>query len=161
MITLYVFIGLAAFGFMGFFAWSNHKYLMHGAWCKWHKEHHKRDSKKAKMAKVTLNTIAKHFEMNDRFLIMYPTPTIIIMIVGFLLNIPLLIAIGSGVTAYGLTYFIIHNMIIHKRPPLPCLHKMDDRHIRAIARAHLVHHLPQSKTDFSNYGLLIFPTRFF
>ena len=67
MIALYILIGLAAFGFMEFVAWSNHKYLMHGALWMWHKDHHKRDSKKAKMP---LNTEANHFEKNDRFLIM-------------------------------------------------------------------------------------------
>ena len=158
MITLYVFIGLAAFGFMGFVAWSNHKYLMHGALWKWHKDHHQRDSKKAKMP---LNTEAKHFEKNDRFFIMYATPAIILLIVGFLLDTPSLVALGIGITAYGIVYFIINDVIIHQRLPLPFLYKMDNRYIRAIRKAHLVHHLPQSKTDFSNYGLLIFPTRFF
>lgn len=158
MIALYILIGLAAFGFMEFVAWSNHKYLMHGALWMWHKDHHKRDSKKAKMP---LNTEANHFEKNDRFLIMYATPAIILLIVGFSMNIPSLIALGIGITVYGITYFLIHDVIIHERLPLPFLHKMDNRYIRAIRRAHLAHHRPKTKTDFHNYGLLIFPTIFF
>lgn len=158
MIALYILIGLAAFGFMEFVAWSNHKYLMHGALWMWHKDHHKRDSKKAKMP---LNTEANHFEKNDRFLIMYATPAIILLIVGFSMNIPSLIALGIGITVYGITYFLIHDVIIHERLPLPFLHKMDNRYIRAIRRAHLAHHRAKTKTDFHNYGLLIFPTIFF
>ena len=158
MIALYVFIGFAAFCFMEFIAWSNHKYLMHGALWKWHRDHHRSDSKKAKMP---LNTEAKHFEKNDRFFIMYATPAIILLIVGFSFNIPSLIAIGVGITAYGMTYFIIHDVIIHQRLPLPFLYNMDNRYIRAIRRAHLAHHRPKTKTDFHNYGLLIFPNKFF
>ena len=158
MIALYILIGFAAFCFMEFIAWSNHKYLMHGALWMWHKDHHRRDSKKAKMP---LNTEAKHFEKNDRFFIMYATPAIILMIVGFSMNIPSLIALGIGITVYGMNYFIIHDIIIHERLPIPFLYKMDNRYIRAIRRAHLAHHRPKTKTDFHNYGLLIFPTRFF
>ena len=158
MIALSVLIGLAAFGFMEFVAWSNHKYLMHGRLWKWHKDHHRSDTKKAKMP---LNTETKHFEKNDRFFIMYATPAIILMIVGFSMNIPSLIALGIGITAYGITYFLIHDVMIHQRLPFPFLYKMDNRYIRAIRRAHLAHHRPKTKTDFHNYGLLIFPARFF
>ncbi len=158
MMVLYILIGLAAFLFMEFIAWSNHKYLMHGALWAWHKDHHRGDSKKAKMP---LNTEAKHLEKNDRFFIMYATPAIILLIVGFALNIPSLVAIGIGITAYGVTYFIIHDVIIHERLPLPFLYNMDNSYIRAIRRAHLAHHRPKTKKDFHNYGLLIFPSKFF
>lgn len=158
MIVLYILIGIAAFWCMEFVAWSNHKYLMHGRLWKWHKDHHKKDREKAKMP---LNTEAKHFEKNDRFFIMYATPAIVLLIVGFSYNIPSLIALGIGITAYGMTYFLIHDILIHERLPIPFLHKIDNRYIRAIKSAHLAHHRPQSKTDFHNYGLLVFPTRFF
>ncbi len=131
---------------------------MHGGLWKLHKDHHRSDSKKAQMP---LNTEANHFEKNDRFFIMYATPAFIFLIVGFTLHIPWLIALGIGISAYGFTYFIIHDIIIHQRLPLPFLYKINNRYIKAVRRAHLAHHRPQSKTDFYNYGLLIFPTKFF
>ncbi len=108
MIALYIFIGLVAFFFMKFIAWSSHKYLMHGVLWKWHKYHHRLDSKKAKMP---LNNEAKHFEKNDKFFNMYATLAIILLIVEFSFNIPILIALGIGITACGMTYFIIHDVI--------------------------------------------------
>lgn len=153
-----ILIGLVAFGFMEFVAWSNHKYLMHGSLWKWHKDHHRSDSNRAKMP---LNTEAKHFEKNDRFFIMYATPAIVFMVVGFWQQIPWLIAAGIGISAYGLIYFILHDIIIHQRLPLPFLYKINTKYVRAMRRAHLAHHRPQSKSDFHNYGLLVFPTKFF
>lgn len=158
MTFIYILIALVAFGVMEFVAWSNHKYLMHGALWKWHKDHHKQDSKKAKMP---LHTEDKHFEKNDRFFIMYAIPAIIFLMIGFVIDIPISIVLGIGITAYGLIYFIIHDVIIHKRLPIPFLYNINNRYIRAIRRAHLAHHRPKSKKDFHNYGLLIFPSKFF
>lgn len=158
MTFIYILIALMAFGVMEFAAWSNHKYLMHGALWKWHKDHHKQDSKKAK---IPLHTEDKHFEKNDRFFIMYAIPAIIFLMIGFVIDIPISIVLGIGITAYGLIYFIIHDVIIHKRLPIPFLYNINNRYIRAIRRAHLAHHRPKSKKDFHNYGLLIFPSKFF
>ena len=157
MMAIYILLGIAAFCLMEFVAWSNHKYLMHGELWKWHKDHHRSDSKKREMP---LNTEANHFEKNDRFFIMYATPAIILMFVGFALHYPSLVALGIGITVYGMTYFLIHDVIIHQRLPLHFLHKMDNRYIRAIRRAHLAHHRPKTKKDFHNYGLLLFPSKF-
>lgn len=159
MVALYILIGFVAFCFMEFVAWSNHKYLMHGFLWKWHKDHHRRDSKK--LIEMPLHTEAQHFEKNDRFFIMYATPAIILLLVGFWLNYPSLIALGIGITAYGLTYFLIHDVIIHERLPFYFLQKKDNRYIRAIRSSHLAHHKPKTKKDFHNYGLLVFPSRFF
>lgn len=155
--ALYILIGIAAFFLMEFVAWSNHKYLMHGPLWSWHKDHHRRDNKKAKMP---LQTESKHFEKNDRFFIMYAIPAVVLLILGFFLHLQAMIGIGIGISAYGLTYFIIHDVIIHERLPLPFLPKNENNYIKAIRRAHLSHHRPQSKKDFHIYGLLVFPSRF-
>ena len=158
MIALYILIGIVAFCFMEFVAWSNHKYLMHGALWKWHKDHHRYDSLKDKMP---LNTESKHFEKNDRFFIMYATPAIVLLIIGFAFNYPTLLAMGIGITAYGFIYFLIHDVIIHERLPLSFLKIFENNYIRSIRRAHLSHHRPKTKSDFHIYRLLIFPSRFF
>ena len=156
--AIYILIGFAAFCFMEFVAWSNHKYLMHGSLWKWHKDHHRSDSKKAEMS---LHTEAKHLEKNDRFFIMYATPAIVLMILGLALHYPSLVAIGIGITVFGITYFLIHDVIIHERLPLHFLQRKENRYITAIQKAHLAHHRPKTKKDFHTYGLLVFPLKFF
>lgn len=158
MMLIYILTGFAAFCFMELIAWYNHKHLMHGRLWKWHKDHHRRY---CKMAEMPLNNESKHFEKNDRFFIMYATPAIILIIVEFSLGFPSLIALGIGITAYGMTYFLIHDLIIHQRLPLPFLPKNENRYIKAIRRAHQAYHRPKTKKDFHNYGLLILPTKFF
>mgnify|MGYP002738809293 CR=1 FL=1 len=155
--ALYILLGVTAFCFMEFVAWSNHKYIMHGFLWNWHKDHHRRDSKKDAMP---LNTESKHFEKNDRFFIMYATPAIILLILGFTLNYPAMIAIGIGISVYGLTYFLIHDVIIHQRLPFHFLNKYENKYINAIRNAHLSHHRPKTEKDFHIYGLLVFPRRF-
>lgn len=130
MIAIYILIGVGAFCFMESVAWSNHKYLMHGYLWGWHKDHHRRDSNKK--VENPLNTEAKHFEKNDRFFIIYAIPAIVLMLFGFTMHYPSLVALGIGITVYGITYFIIHDLIIHHRLPLKFLIKIDNQYIRAI-----------------------------
>lgn len=92
---------------------------------------------------------------------MYTIPALILMIAGFSFKLPLLVALGIGISVYGMVYFLIHDVIIHQRLPLPILYNIDNGYIRAIRRAHLAHHRPNTKSDFHNYGLLIFPKNFF
>lgn len=155
--ALNILLGFAAFCFMEFVAWSNHKYIMHGFLWDWHKDHHRSDSKKGSMP---LNTESKHFEKNDRFFIMYATPAIIFLIIGLTFNYSAMIAMGIGISSYGLTYFFIHDVIIYERLPLRFLQKHENSYIKAIRRAHLAHHRPKTKKDFHIYGLLVFPRRF-
>ncbi|MGV8962529.1 MAG: beta-carotene hydroxylase [Candidatus Saccharimonadaceae bacterium] len=155
--VLYIILGIAAFCFMEFIAWSNHKYIMHGFLWDWHKDHHRRDNKKSRMP---LNTEVKHLEKNDLFFLVYAIPAIILMIVGFTLHHPAMLAISIGITAYGFTYFIIHDVIIHERLSLNFLQRHEGSYIKSICNAHLAHHRPKTKTDFHIYGLLVFPRRY-
>jgi beta-carotene 3-hydroxylase len=148
---------ITAYFFMEFVAWSNHKYVMHGFLWKWHKDHHRKDHQSS----LPLKTEDKRFEKNDLFFLVYAIPAILLMIVGFSFNYLSLVFISIGITLYGLTYFIIHDIIIHKRLNIPFLNNSRNRFIRAIIKAHTAHHWPKSKSDFHNFGLLIFPIRFF
>ena len=147
MITI-IFLIILAFLFMEFVAWSNHKYVMHGFLWSLHKDHHLTDI----ASKPVL-------QKNDFFFIIYATPAIILIISGLALSNPYLLAIGAGITLYGFTYFMIHDVIIHKR--LPLFRNSSNRYIKAIINAHNAHHKPKNVTDFKNYGLLIFPKRYF
>lgn len=148
---------IAAYFFMEFIAWSNHKYVMHGFLWKWHKDHHRKDSRKM----LPLQTEAKKIEKNDRFFVVYALPAIILMVIGFFLAIYPLVYLAAGITLYGFTYFVVHDIIIHKRLNIPFLFRNHNYYTRAIIRAHTAHHWPKTKQDFHNFGLLIFPLRFF
>ena len=143
--------------FMEFVAWSNHKYIMHGFLWNWHKDHHRKDHKNTLPEK----TEDKTFEKNDLFFIVYALPAIIIMIIGFSIQYIPFVFISIGITLYGLTYFVIHDIIIHKRLNIPFLINANSFFIRAIIRAHTAHHWPKNKNDFSNFGLLLFPFTYF
>jgi len=149
--------GIAAYFFMEFVAWSNHKYVMHGFLWKWHKDHHVNDHKKQ------LNEIGrkKASEKNDRFFVVYALPAIVLFMVGLELQIYPLVSAAVGITAYGFTYFMIHDVIIHERLNIPFLRNSKNPYIRAIISAHLAHHRPKSANDFNNYGLLIFSKKYF
>ncbi|HBE43656.1 MAG TPA: beta-carotene hydroxylase [Bacteroidales bacterium] len=139
---------LISFLFMEFVAWSNHKYVMHGFLWSLHKDHHK-----------GTNAGKPGFQKNDLFFIIYALPAIILLIAGFSSTNANMIAIGAGITLYGFTYFMIHDVVIHQR--IPIFTNPANRYIKSIIRAHYAHHKPAGKDDFKNYGLLIFPRRFF
>ena len=142
---------------MEFVAWSNHKYVMHGFLWKWHKDHHRKDNQKY----LPQQTEYKRFELNDLFFLLYALPAIFLMIIGFSINFLPFVFISIGITLYGFTYFIIHDIIIHKRLYVPFLENPFNKYIKAIIKAHTAHHLPKNKNDFNNFGLLIFPVNFF
>jgi beta-carotene 3-hydroxylase len=146
-----------AYFFMEFVAWSNHKYVMHGFLWNWHVDHHRKDHQN----KLPEKTEDKKFEKNDLFFLVYAIPAIVLMIIGFAISYFPIIYISIGISLYGLTYFIIHDIIIHKRLNIPFLQKRQNFLLRAIIKAHTAHHWPKSKDDFHNFGLLIFPLRFF
>jgi len=130
---------------------------MHGFLWQWHKDHHINDNQKFLPAIVEKRVLEK----NDLFFLVYALPAIAFMIIGFYLDQLQLVYIALGITLYGFTYFIIHDVIIHKRLPIQYLHKDHNFYIKAIVDAHTAHHRPKSKDDFNNYGLLLFPLRFF
>jgi beta-carotene 3-hydroxylase len=148
---------IIAYFFMEFVAWSNHKYVMHGFLWRWHKDHHVNDQYKVSLDKMATS----NFEKNDLFFLVYAIPAIILMIIGLSVNMLPLVFIGIGITLYGFTYFMIHDILIHQRLRIPFLFKKPGFYTNAIINAHLAHHRPKSADDFRNFGLLIFPLRFF
>jgi beta-carotene 3-hydroxylase len=103
----------------------------------------------------------KRFEKNDRFFLVYAIPAIVLMMTGIALHKSALIFIACGITLYGFTYFIVHDVIIHKRLPIKFLHRNHSHFIRSVIKAHTAHHRPKSKDDFNNFGLLVFRFKYF
>ena len=155
LMNLLLFIG--AFGFMEFVAWSNHKYIMHGFLWSWHKDHHINDQKRGEVNYLPNNG----FEKNDIFFLIYAIPAILLMMFGFFFQINSFLAISFGITLYGLTYFTLHDVLIHHRFNISFLKENNNRFFKAVIKAHTAHHRPLNVIDFNNYGLLVFSIRYF
>lgn len=148
MILTLILIFTAAFAVMEFVAWSNHKYVMHGFLWSLHKDHH-------------LTDIARKpvLQKNDFFFLIYAIPAIVLIIWGLSVVNPYMISAGAGITLYGFTYFIFHDVVYHQR--LPLFRNPKNSYVKALIRAHNAHHRPKNRTDFNNFGLLIFSRRYF
>jgi beta-carotene 3-hydroxylase len=69
----------------------------------------------------------------------------------------MLIAAAIGITLYGFTYFMIHDVLFHQRIPLRV---KGNAYIRALRRAHGMHHVHYSKAEGECFGLLVFPVKY-
>ena len=149
MIILYA---ISAFLFMEFIAWSNHKFVMHGFLWKWHKDHHVNDHKKMNNSEEFYK---QGFEWNDLFFLIYAVPAIVLLILGIVFDNSVLISLGVGISVYGLTYFIIHDVMIHRRLKIPFLFHPKSKYLKSIIKAHMAHHRGKNIHDFDNFGLLV------
>jgi len=148
-IALYVFITIATFVGMEYVAWAAHKYLMHGALWIWHEDHHNPAHKEGRF-----------FEKNDLFFMVFAIPSATSYMVG--LSTPgmyWLTFIGIGISIYGLVYFLIHDVYIHRR--FKWFNQLDGTYSRAILRAHGTHHAKTTKEDCESFGLLWVDSKFF
>ncbi len=127
-------------------AWSTHKYIMHGLLWTLHKDHHKRESK-------------GFLEHNDFFFLIFALPGIAGLYFGMKNNYDYLFWIGLGITLYGLTYFIVHDIFIHQRFRL--FRNTKNYYLIAIRRAHKVHHKHLGKKEGECFGMLWVPLKYF
>jgi beta-carotene 3-hydroxylase len=66
--------------------------------------------------------------------------------------------IGFGILAYGIAYFLVHEIFIHQR--LKWFRNSDNTYLRAIRRAHKIHHKHLGKEDGECFGMLIVPWKY-
>lgn len=143
---IYFLIVIAAYVGMEFMAWFTHKYVMHGFLWKWHEDHHVPHD--------------HFFEKNDRFFLVYAVPSAICYMVGsFYPDYLALLFVGIGISLYGLTYFLIHDVYIHRR--FKWFKQLDGAYSRAILRAHGAHHTSKEKEKGESFGLLFIHPKYF
>lgn len=135
------FLVLLAFFFMEFMAWFTHKYVMHGFLWSLHKDHHIRDGRK--------------IEWNDLFAVFFSIPSILLIYFG-LPQFDYRFFIGVGILAYGIAYFLFHDVYVHQR--IKMFKNVSNRYLRATVKAHKEHHNPHAHY---NYGFLIAPLRYY
>lgn len=147
-ILFYTLITIGTAAFMEFVAWFAHKFVMHGFLWNWHEDHHKPHYKGGNF-----------FEKNDRFFLVFAIPSALFYILGSATPHLWLFFVGIGISIYGLIYFLIHDVYIHRR--FKWFNQLDNRYSRAILRAHGAHHARQTKEDCESFGLLVVDPKFF
>lgn len=145
MILLYIAIFIVTFFGMEFVAWFTHKYIMHGFLWSVHKSHHE---------------VRDHFlERNDLFAFVFAIPSWLFIMLGVIYHSPISIIIGSGMTAYGIAYFLVHDVIIHQR--IKWFRNLDGKYVKTLRRAHKIHHKHLGKEDGESFGFLIVNKKYF
>ncbi len=147
-VLLYIAITIGTVLAMEFVAWFTHKYLMHGALWFLHEDHHKPEQREG------------FFEKNDTFFLVFAIPSALSYMIGAAFaDYRWLLFVGIGISIYGLIYFLIHDVYIHRR--FNWFRQLDGKYSRAILRAHGAHHAKRDKEDGESFGLLIVDGKFF
>ena len=144
-ILLNILIIIGTFFFMEGVAWATHKYIMHGILWTWHKSHH---------------TMHDHtLERNDLFAVVFSIPSIVMIYAGYTYaNLELLRYFGYGVLAYGIFYFLFHDILVHRRIKLKINPKKG--YLKRIMNAHYVHHEKRTKEGCEAFGFLWAPPKY-
>lgn len=147
-IFLYAGVVISTVLSMEFVAWFAHKCIMHGLLWDWHEDHHKPE-------------LSEHsfYVKNDRFFLVFAIPSALAYILGTLTGPVWLLFIGIGISIYGLIYFLIHDVYIHRR--FEWFEKLDNPYSKAIQRAHGAHHSRQNRKNCESFGLLVVHPIFF
>lgn len=126
-------------------AWATHKYIMHGFLWTWHRSHH---------------TVHNHaLERNDLFALVFSIPSVALIVIGFEVPaVDYLKFVGFGILAYGLFYFIFHDVIVHRR--IKIKFKAKSNYLKRIINAHYVHHEKHSKEGGQAFGFLFAPKKY-
>ena len=145
---VYSLITIGAVVGMEFMAWFTHKYVMHGFLWDWHEDHH-----------LPHNEKDGFFEKNDLFFLVYAIPSMFCYIYGSATKMWEIFFVGVGISIYGLIYFLIHDVYIHRR--FKWFKLLDSTYSRAILRAHGSHHAKRTKEHTESFGLLVINPKFF
>ena len=142
---LWIAVFLLTFLVMEFMAWFIHKYIMHGLLWVLHKDHHQKDHE-------------SWFERNDAFFLFFAVLSMSFLMKAndaFWIGFP----IGFGILAYGVAYFVVHDIFIHQR--FKWLRNIDNAYARGVRRAHKIHHKHLGKEKGENFGMLFVPKKYF
>jgi len=118
--------------------WLTHKYVMHRFLWYLHKDHHQPGK--------------RLFEKNDFFFVIFAIPGWLCIMLGCMNANWWVVSIGTGITMYGLAYFLVHEIIIHQRFKL--FTRSNNHYIKAIRWAHKMHHRHLNKEDGESFGML-------
>jgi beta-carotene 3-hydroxylase len=126
-------------------AWFTHKYIMHGFLWSWHRSHHKVHNHK--------------LERNDLFALVFSIPSISLIVIGYeSQQLSILKFFGFGILAYGIFYFLFHDILVHRRIKINI--KVKSPYVKRLMRAHYAHHEKHTKEDCEAFGFLYAPKKY-
>ena len=143
---LYAFTTIGVFLIMEGITWLTHKYVMHGFGWFLHADHHEPGYPHV-------------FEKNDAFFVVFAVPSIALFFLGSYTPQTYLFFIGLGILCYGLAYFLVHDVLIHRR--FSWFKNTNNRYLKALRKAHKVHHKNMGKEDSQCFGMLFVPLKYF
>lgn len=138
-------IFLSTFLIMEAITWCTHKFVMHGFLWYLHRDHHQ--------------GAEGFFEKNDAFFLIFAIPSMLLIWFGKVDGFDFKFFIGLGIMAYGFAYFMVHEIFIHQR--FKYFRNSNNWYLRAIRRAHKMHHKHLGKEHGECFGMLIVPIRYF
>lgn len=136
---------ILAFSLMELAAWSTHKYLMHGILWKIHEDHHQPTN--------------HFFQKNDLFFLIFAIPSWLCIMLGFIYQSSFSTGFGFGIAAYGVAYFLLHDVLIHRR--FKWFDNTKIHYFKVLRKAHKVHHKNQYKEKGECFGMLVVPFKYF
>jgi len=125
--------------------WCTHRFVMHGWMWYFHEDHHR--------------PRGRFFEKNDAFFLIFAVPSCLLIVYGSMSNFDWRFFAGIGILLYGVSYFLIHDVLIHQR--FDWFSRTDNVYFRAIRKAHKVHHKHLDKEDGECFGMLYVPRKYF
>ena len=138
MIPIPIVVALISAVAMDAVAAVSHRLVMHRRGWRWHRSHHEPGG---------------GLEHNDLFPLCFASATIALIAGGtFVERLRPLAWAGTGITAYGAAYLLVHDVALHGRVPRIRLRRFErSRYVRWVRAAHRVHHL----FDGPPYGFLL------
>jgi beta-carotene 3-hydroxylase len=128
-----------------FITFCLHKYVMHGFGWAWHQSHHEKQG--------------KGIEKNDWFILVFSLVAILLFLISSLhpSNSYLSIitrSLAIGWCLYGVCYFMVHDIVIHRRISNNFVKKIKNPYLKRLIRAHAIHHKHIGKEHSKAFGFL-------
>jgi len=94
------------------------------------------------------------FELNDLFGLLFGAIAAPLFYYG-LQGQPVLLGIGLGMTGYGIAYFLVHDVLVHRRVS----HRFTPArgYLRRVHQAHHMHHAVRERDGAVSFGFLMAP----
>ena len=135
---IYPFVIIITFFFMEGVAWFLHKYVMHGFGWFLHEDHHRYTKGR--------------FEKNDIFGLFFSIVSFLLIFSGFFGGFDIRLPIGIGVAAYGIGYFLVHDIFFHRRFKIK--YRPKSAYMKRVLHAHSIHHQKSTAHKGISFGFL-------
>ncbi|MGV8915794.1 MAG: beta-carotene hydroxylase [Kaistella sp.] len=142
----YILLTLVVFVTMEGVTWLTHKFIMHGLGWYLHEDHHQPGYPHV-------------FEKNDAFFVVFAIPSMLLFYFGTRGGINFMLFIGMGILLYGIGYFLVHDVLIHRR--FKWFENTNNWYLRGLRKAHKIHHKHLGKEEGECFGMLFVPPKYF